>query len=120
MCVFSAIGVTFFLRGKQPERLSWNQFLKRFDWIGTFLLSASLSSLLFGVTAGGVLHPWRSANTLVPLIIGIIGLMTFCIYEQYTAREPLIPLRIFATRTLQPDFSRAGFLDWFYGVLPII
>ncbi|KAH8804688.1 drug resistance transporter [Xylogone sp. PMI_703] len=113
VCVISLAGITLFLPGNHLEKPSWSQFLKRFDWLGTCVLSASLSSMLFAITAGGVLYPWRSANSLVPLLLGILGMISFCIYEAVTAREPLIPLRIFASRTAVAAFFSA----WVFGLV---
>lgn len=42
---------------------------------------------------------WSSFRTLVPLILGICGLLVFVMYEIYVAKTPLIPLRIFSNRT---------------------
>ena len=44
-------------------------------------------------------YAWTSPRTLVPLIIGAIGLIAFVAYEEYVAKEPLIPLVIFKNRT---------------------
>lgn len=39
-------------------------------------------------------YPWRSAHVLVPLILGIIILVAFCIWEIYGAKHPIIPWRL--------------------------
>lgn len=63
------------------------------------LIIVSLAFFLFGVTSGGVLYPWRSANCLAPLIIGILGIISFCLHGIFNATETLFPLRIFSLRT---------------------
>lgn len=45
------------------------------------------------------MYPWDSWRTLVPLILGIVGLVAFMAYEKYLAPNPMIPPKIFATRT---------------------
>ena len=69
------------------------------DWFGSFLFIASTTSFLIPVTWGGVSYPWTSWRTLVPLCLGIAGLLTFAAYEEVVAAEPLIRLVIFKNRT---------------------
>jgi hypothetical protein len=45
------------------------------------------------------MYAWTSWRTLVPLIIGAVGLVGFVFWEIYGAREPLIRLSIFGNRT---------------------
>ncbi|RDW95261.1 hypothetical protein BP5796_01024 [Coleophoma crateriformis] len=80
-------------------RLSVKENIRRADWLGMFILTASMISLLFGVTSGGVLYPWRSANVLAPLIIGGIGTFLFFVFEGIIAKNPMMPLRLFSNRT---------------------
>lgn len=51
------------------------------------------------MTWGGVSYPWTSWRTLVPLCLGIAGLITFAAYEEVFAAEPLIRPAIFKNRT---------------------
>lgn len=45
------------------------------------------------------MYPWSSWRTLVPLLIGVAGLVVFAAYEVYVAAEPMIPAHIFSNRT---------------------
>lgn len=69
--------------------------LRKIDYIGATLLLLSLSSALIPVTWGGVVYEWKSWHTLVPLILGLAGLVGFVLYEKYFAANPFIPLIIF-------------------------
>ncbi|KAL9598908.1 MAG: hypothetical protein Q9219_004173 [cf. Caloplaca sp. 3 TL-2023] len=73
--------------------------LARVDWFGSFLFIASTTSFLIPVTWGGVSYSWTSWHTLVPLCLGIAGLITFAAYEEVVAAEPLIRLVIFKNQT---------------------
>jgi len=73
--------------------------LLRVDWIGTVLFIGSTTSFLIPITWGGVSYAWTSWRTLVPLIIGIVGLTAFVLYEEHLAHEPLIRLSVFKNRT---------------------
>ncbi|PGH12242.1 hypothetical protein AJ79_04422 [Helicocarpus griseus UAMH5409] len=73
--------------------------LRRIDYIGTVLFVASTTSFLIPVTWGGVMYDWGSWRTLVPLIIGGVGLIVTMIYEFKLTKNPIIPVAIFSTRT---------------------
>ena len=45
------------------------------------------------------MYAWNSVGTLVPMIIGTVGLIVFTLYEKYVATDPMIPMSIFGTRT---------------------
>jgi hypothetical protein len=73
--------------------------LRRVDWVGTVIFIGSTTSFLIPITWGGVMYAWTSWRTLVPLIIGGVGLVGFVFWEIYGAPEPLIRLSIFGNRT---------------------
>ena len=102
-CGLGFLTLPFCLRLQRPSgRLASG--LRRFDWAGAVLLTASTTSFLMPVSWGGVLFTWSSFHTLVPLILGICGLFVFVMYETYVARTPLIPLRIFSNRTAAVNY----------------
>jgi MFS family permease len=80
---------------------SFGEKLKRFDWIGAILFIASTTSVMIPITWGGVSYPWNSWHTLVPLIIGIAGIVAFGFYERYFAIEPMMPSTIFSNWALR-------------------
>ncbi|ETN37020.1 uncharacterized protein HMPREF1541_08008 [Cyphellophora europaea CBS 101466] len=73
--------------------------LRRVDWIGSFLFVASTTSFLIPLTWGGIMYSWSHWRTLIPLIVGAVGLMAFAVYEKYCAVEPMIRLSVFRNRT---------------------
>ena len=102
-CGLGFLTLPFCLRlHRRPGSLT-GKFLS-FDWIGAVLLTASTTSFLMPVSWGGVLFPWSSYHTLVPLILGIFGISAFILYEIYVAKAPLIPLRICNTRTAAVNY----------------
>ncbi|KAH3393315.1 hypothetical protein KXW79_002947 [Aspergillus fumigatus] len=78
--------------------------LRKIDFVGTVLFVGSLASFLIPLTWGGVLYPWNSWRTLVPLIIGACGLAVFAYYEVRFAADPIIPPTIFQNRTATVSF----------------
>ena len=73
--------------------------LRRVDWAGSFIFVASMTSFLIPLTWGGVMYDWSSWRTIVPLVMGALGILGFCLYEKYVATEPAIRLAIFRNRT---------------------
>ncbi|KAL9036360.1 MAG: hypothetical protein Q9214_006169 [Letrouitia sp. 1 TL-2023] len=89
--------------------------LRRVDYLGSFLFIASATSFLIPVTWGGVSYPWSSFRTLLPLCLGIAGLLTFVLYEEIVATEPLIRMVIFKNRTAAVSYASTvlhGMILW--------
>ncbi len=89
--------------------------LRRVDWIGSVLFIGSTTSFLIPITWGGVSYAWDSWRVLVPLIIGIVGLLVFVVFEEYVAKEPLIRLDVFKNRTAAASYFETtlhGMILW--------
>lgn len=81
-----------FQQKHREDGLTMKQELMRFDWIGLVLFIGSMLSLLLGLSWGGVTHPWKSAATIVPIIVGFLGLVCFGIFDSSRfVKEPLVP-----------------------------
>jgi len=50
----------------------------------------SATSIVIGLTWGGIQYPWSSAHVLLPLIVGLTGLGVFFIYEIYLCKPPVV------------------------------
>ncbi|KAJ5297581.1 hypothetical protein PENANT_c005G09775 [Penicillium antarcticum] len=87
MALWGMTAVCLFVGYRPPKRhtrldhLSFYEKLGRLDIPGMFLLTAGLTLLLTGLNLGGGLYPWASATVLATLIIGILALIAFGIYE---------------------------------------
>jgi len=94
-----AIGNWVLLPVPPTEAESFKVKLERIDLIGMLVFVGAQTSFLFGLTAGGVLYQWKSVNVILPLIFGIIGIVIFYWIEEYFAKEPMVPMRVFKQRT---------------------
>lgn len=74
--------------------------LRTIDYGGTVLFVSSVTSLLIPLTWGGLEYPWDSWHTVVPLVLGVVGLVIFGLYEGYVAQDPMIPCSVFQDRTI--------------------
>lgn len=50
----------------------------------------SSSACSIALTWGGVQYNWTSFRVLVPLIIGLLGLVVFLLYESRVAKNPIV------------------------------
>lgn len=75
--------------------------IKNMDLLGGFLSIAGLAVVEIGILGGGYQYPWSSAEVLGPLIVGILLIIAFLIWEFRGAKHPMIPKRLGrAPRTL--------------------
>ena len=62
------------------------------------------------------MYEWLSFRTLLPLVLGAFGLFVFVIIEIYIPKEPMVPLKIFLSRT-----AVSGYLGTFlHGMVCIL
>lgn len=70
------------------------------DWGGLFLVTGSLSGLVFALNNGNTVYPWISVNVMLPLFCGIFGLVLFGIYEVRIAGPgAMLSKQLFSDRT---------------------
>lgn len=98
ICAVGLVAIVTSLRLKRRPGSTATKLLA-FDWTGASLLTASATSFLMPISWGGVMFAWSSWRTLVPLILGIAGLSAFIYYEANVARDPVVRLAIFSSRT---------------------
>ncbi|KAF8482465.1 major facilitator superfamily domain-containing protein [Russula ochroleuca] len=107
ICAFNAIMVLLFLRLKTPPA-TLREKLSKMDIVGNLLVTVSTTSVVIGLTWGGVQYPWSSGRVLLPLVVGLIGLVVFIIYEIYFCKPPVVPI------VLRMDWTGAsGYLQSF-------
>ncbi|KAG6887684.1 hypothetical protein C0992_011214 [Termitomyces sp. T32_za158] len=83
--------VTVFLQLKTPrETLRTKAF--QIDWIGNMLIIASACSCMIALTWGGAEHSWSSYQVLIPLILGIVGLMFALLPTWFQAVQGASPI----------------------------
>ncbi|KAI5865780.1 trichothecene efflux pump [Durotheca rogersii] len=81
------------------ERKTKRELLRKLDYAGIFMWTASLTLLLMGVSWGGTIYPWNSAATISSIVIGGALLVALFTYEAFAKLEyPAIPVQFFANR----------------------
>ena len=89
-----------------------------FDLGGALALTGGLLALVYGIVNAGS-EGWGAATVLGPIALGLVLLALFVLIEARLAPAPLVPLRVFASRSLRSAnivvllFSAALFPMWF-------
>ncbi len=101
-----------FLHVNYDKEMKLSQKLKRIDYVGNSLLMAGTIAMLYALTYAGVGSSWGTWRILVPLCLGLLGIVLFAVWESYgTALEPVMPPRLFRHRTSK-IIAINTFLHW--------
>ncbi|KAI1326474.1 major facilitator superfamily transporter [Xylariaceae sp. FL0255] len=79
----------------RPKPSTLQEKLTRIDWIGLFLFTGSVTIFLIAISWAGTQHPWKSAAVLVPLILGVLGVVISVYYEIHFAQFPFLERSLF-------------------------
>lgn len=93
------------------------QKLGRLDWIGNLIVISATTTVSIALTWSGIVYTWSSAQVLVPLILGLLGLVFFVIYESKFCKTttPLLPWVVIANRT-----TLSGYAQVFFSTIPFL
>ena len=70
----------------------------RIDIFSNTFCVASITSILIGLVQGGVVHPWGSWRSILPLALGFVGWAVFFVQQAFV-QEPTMLLRLVSHRT---------------------
>ncbi|GAA6063797.1 hypothetical protein JCM10212_005960 [Sporobolomyces blumeae] len=112
ICGIAVCFVLAFLRVKTPKTTA-REKLQQMDWFN-LLFVASATSLILGLTWGGVSYAWSSYQVLVPLVLGLAGVVAFVYVERYS-KHPTVPFDILTHYT-----SVAGYVVCFLHSLLVL
>ncbi|KAF2010893.1 MFS general substrate transporter [Aaosphaeria arxii CBS 175.79] len=94
-----ALGVILlFMRLKTGAQENSIPKLNQIDYLGNLIFIPSMVALLYGLVTGGIAHPWSAWRIVLPLVIGIVGWISFHIQQLFTT-VPSVPTRLFSNRT---------------------
>ncbi|KAF7290104.1 Iron permease [Mycena chlorophos] len=107
ICGLAAILVAIFLRLKTPPAPPGvSGKLDRLDLAGNAIIMGSTTSIVLGLTWGGVKYAWDDWRVLLCLILGFAGLGAFLLYEAYVPEFPIVPLSLMKTRTALSGYAQ--------------
>ncbi|KAI1209348.1 MFS general substrate transporter [Annulohypoxylon truncatum] len=87
----------FFLKLKRLESTLETK-LKRLDWSGMLVFTVGCTLFVLPISWADSLYPWKSYQTILPLLLGFAVLAGFAIYEA-KPEAPVMPHRLFRSRT---------------------
>ncbi len=114
VCGLGFVAIVAFLK-LQTVPGSFLSKVAGFDWIGVAMLTIFATSFLIAISWGDVMFPWSSWQTLLPFILGCLGLISLIVYEAKVPRDPLIRLSIFRQPTALVNYLGTvihGILLW--------
>ncbi|MCJ1363734.1 hypothetical protein MMC16_002843 [Acarospora aff. strigata] len=74
--------------------LTTKEIIRQIDFTGGLLSISGMILFMAGLQWGGYQYPWKSAHVLVPLILGVVLLALFCVWESKFAKFPMFPSRL--------------------------
>ncbi|KAG2157288.1 major facilitator superfamily domain-containing protein [Suillus clintonianus] len=87
----------FFLNLNPHKGRPFRDHIREFDFVGLFVIVIGVVCLLIGFNSSET--TWQSAETIALLAVGGVLLILGGVNEIYTKRSPIIPPRLFKTRT---------------------
>jgi MFS family permease len=82
------------------ELTKWQE-IKELDYGGLFLYFSGLILVILGFTWAEGIHTWKSAHVITSLVLGVLTLIGFALYETYMPlKQPLLPVKLFKIRNL--------------------
>lgn len=87
----------FFLHLNPTPKKTVLEVARDFDFLGLFLIIAGVVCLLIGFETAQT--SWSSAATISTIVIGAVLIVAGSINEVFTNKSPIIPPRLFKTRT---------------------
>ena len=92
--IAAAITAAMYLREMRNQEAT-----VKLDIVGAVLVTGSLATLIYGVV-NTTTKGWTSSTTLTWFVVGAIGMIAFIFWEAKIASHPLVPFRIFRSRSL--------------------
>jgi MFS family permease len=74
--------------------MSRKEVLAQIDYVGGLLSVSGMLLFMMGMQWGGYQYKWSSAHVLAPLILGVVLLIAFVLWEAYGAKHPMFPKRL--------------------------
>ncbi|KAJ3132007.1 hypothetical protein HK101_004643 [Irineochytrium annulatum] len=114
---FTVFAVGFLLNIDVKKTTNIYESLTKIDWLGTFLLIATVICLLIPIQGGGSMYAWNSPVVISLFTVGGLFMMAFIYVEGWVAREPVIPFSLFKNRYVVGTFLTSFFLGMAFFVL---
>lgn len=105
-CALGFVLVPFTIKLKM-KKTTFKEKVLRFDWFGGAMFIGSATCFLIAISWGGMIFPWVSAGTLVPLFLGSIAMVFTLWWEVCKAREPFLRKSLFHNKSATAAYTCA-------------
>ncbi|KAJ7096214.1 major facilitator superfamily-domain-containing protein, partial [Mycena epipterygia] len=93
-----AIALLFYFLNLNPHHgMTLQELVREFDFLGLFLIVGGVLCLLIGFNQSQ--NGWDRAATISLVIVGAVIILLGLAWEFFTKRSPIMPSRLFKTRT---------------------
>ncbi|KAI8320243.1 MFS general substrate transporter [Martensiomyces pterosporus] len=103
IAVIAAAIILALLRLPKPSG-TWQEKLRRIDFVGSLISLLSIVLILLALSWGGREYPWGSARVICCIVLGYLVAALFVFYESRYPMEPIIPMRLFKARNVAISF----------------
>lgn len=93
----AALVLFFFLNLNTHQGMTLRQHMEQFDFVGLGLIVGGIVCVLLGFNFSET--GWSAPQTISLLVVGFVLLVAGAINELFTKRSPIVPPRLFQTRT---------------------
>ncbi|CAK7245822.1 MAG: hypothetical protein STHCBS139747_007422 [Sporothrix thermara] len=94
--------------------------IKMIDGAGIVLSSVATVAFLIPVSGGGSIFAWSSGKSIALFVTGAICLIGFVLAEAYSARLPILPLRLFRLWTPSSTYYVPIYMQYVKGYSPLV
>jgi membrane protease YdiL (CAAX protease family) len=95
------------------EGFTKRKILARIDYIGAALSIVGITLFLVALQAGGYSHSWESAYVLVQLIVGILLIIAWIVWEAKFAKFPMVPKEMFQGQRIVAGMDFYSVINFF-------
>ncbi|KAK5078656.1 ferrioxamine B transporter [Lithohypha guttulata] len=88
------------------------ELFHKLDVVGILLIIILFGFILTPLTLAGSGQGWRSAHVIAPLVIGVLAIPAFVLWELKGARYPLVPFYLLKDRGVWAALGIACFLNF--------
>ncbi|PWZ01326.1 MFS general substrate transporter [Testicularia cyperi] len=94
-----ALAILFFFLNLNPRpKLTFREACGEFDFIGLVMVVVAVILILLGFNSAET-KAWNRPDTIAFLAVGGVLFVLFMVWEFHTTKKPIIPPRLFKTRT---------------------
>jgi MFS family permease len=109
VCAIALVVIFYCLQvggGIQNSEVKFRNEMKKIDYIGSVMLTASIVMILVALSTGGAARPWSHPAVVVPILLGAMGLAMFACWEcSAFCKYPIMSPQVFSNRTTNIAFT---------------